>query len=152
MGNANDEASKHGRGCLFLVLGLGLIVLACAMGGGTGAVIVGMIGLVCFFIGFFPAINNRSASKIADDKASAQAIASMWGAKVKAGESITSKDVDKAISDLGMDGVQKHEQAKKDAAKIVKGAVVGGIIAGEPGAVVGAVVAKNEIDKEKENK
>ena len=141
-----NEASKHSAGCLLLFLGIGLIVLACAMGGGTAAAVVGMIGLVLLLIGFFPAINNRSAAKINDDKATAQAIVSNWGNKVKAGESLTEKDVDKAISDLGMDGVQKHEQAKKDAAKIVGGAIVGGAIAGESG-------AKNEIDKEKgENK
>lgn len=126
------------------------MVLACAMGGGTGAVIVGMIGLVSLLIGFYPAIMNRSASKIKQDQENAKAVASLWGAKVKAGQSITNKDVDNAASLMGMDSVQKHEQAKKDAAKIAKGAVIGGAVAGEAGAVVGAVIAKNEIEKERE--
>jgi hypothetical protein len=32
---------------------------------------------------------------------------------------------------------------------IVKGAIIGGIIAGEAGAVVGATIAKNNLDKSK---
>lgn len=40
-------------------------------------------------------------------------------------------------------------QQKKETKEIVKGAVTGGIIAGDAGAVVGAMIAKNKIDNEK---
>lgn len=44
--------------------------------------------------------------------------------------------------------IRKQEQ-KKETAEIIKGAVVGGIVAGEAGAVVGAAIAKNKIDNGK---
>ena len=142
------EAKKHNRGCLMTIGGLLFIVLACAMHGGTPAVIVGTIGLVLFFIGFFPAINNRSASKIAEDKAMASAIVSNWGAKVQAGQSITGKDIDKARSAMGLDRAEKLEERKK----VIAGAVAGGIVAGDVGAVAGAVATKAKIEEEKLNK
>ena len=40
-------------------------------------------------------------------------------------------------------------QQKKETKEIIKGAVAGGIIAGDAGAVVGAMIAKNKIDNEK---
>lgn len=44
--------------------------------------------------------------------------------------------------------IRKKEQ-KKETAEIIKGAVVGGIVAGDAGAVVGATIAKNKIDNGK---
>ena len=36
--------------------------------------------------------------------------------------------------------------------EIIKGAVIGGVVAGDAGAVVGATVAKNKLDNEKKRK
>ncbi len=44
----------------------------------------------------------------------------------------------------------KDIHKKEETRQIVKGAVVGGIIAGDAGAVVGAVTAKNKIDSKKQ--
>ena len=146
-----EEIRKHNKGCLILLISLGLFMLACLMNGGILAGILGAVAFVLIFVGLIPWAHNRSASKIREDRENARAIVSLWAAKAEAGQSITGEDVDKAISGMGMDRVQKREQAKKNAAKIVKGAVVGGIVAGEPGAVVGAVIAKDKIDSEKKD-
>lgn len=48
-----------------------------------------------------------------------------------------------------MEANLKKQEQKKETAEIIKGAVVGGIVAGDAGAVVGATIAKNKIDNEK---
>lgn len=46
-------------------------------------------------------------------------------------------------------GLVRDPKAKSDAKEIVKGAVIGGIVAGEAGAVIGATIAKNKLDNQK---
>ena len=152
MKDHDKEINNHNLGCFTMVAGIVLLLMACGMNGGTIAGVVGGIGIVLVIIGFFPWSSNRSASKIKEDEKLAKAMVSLWGTKVQTGHNLTGKDVDNAMSVMGLDAVEKHNQAKKDAAKIVKGAVVGGIVAGETGAVVGAAMAKNKIDNEKNNK
>lgn len=142
------ESQKHNMGCLLMLLGFLLCFTPAFMHGGTLPGVIFVIGFIMFVFGFFPWSRNRSASKIKEDNSMASAIVSSWGAKVKAGQSITGKDVDKAISAMGMDGAQKLEERKK----VIAGAVAGGIVAGEVGAVAGAVAAKAKIEEDKLNK
>lgn len=145
-----EEIKKNRIGRLLLLAVVPLIALGVLLFNSqrvVGYVLMGL-SIWCAIIGFFMAIQNRSASKIAEDTAMAQAVVSYWGTKVKAGQSLTEKDVDKAISAMGMDGVQKLEEKKR----IIAGAVAGGIIAGDVGAVAGAVATKAKIEEEKLNK
>lgn len=72
------------------------------------------------------------------------------------------KDINKSIKAnssqkyMSIDDIRKGhaaELAKKQKAKetkeIIKGAAIGGIVAGDVGAVVGATIAKNNIDNQK---
>ncbi len=43
----------------------------------------------------------------------------------------------------------RDTKAKSETKEIIKGAVIGGIVAGEAGAVVGATIAKNKLDNQK---
>lgn len=63
-------------------------------------------------------------------------------AKANAGQKLTKDDL------TSYD--EKRRQEKKETKEIIKGAVAGSIIAGDAGAVVGAVIAKNKIDNEKQ--
>ena len=56
-------------------------------------------------------------------------------------------DFASALAQTGLQ-VQKYNK-RKETKQIVKGAVVGGIVAGDAGAVVGATIAKNKIDSKK---
>jgi len=71
----------------------------------------------------------------------AKAQAELWIAKAKAGQKITDDD----CTPYEVKKMQEKEETKK----IIKGAVVGSVIAGDAGAVVGATIAKNKIDNEK---
>lgn len=141
------EVSRHNLGTICLWGGIGLLLLVCfAMHGGSGAGILGMIGIFAILVGFFLHVFNRSAAKIEESQALAKAQVDYLAAKIKSGQPITEKDTDD-IS--GLTKAREDQQKKKDTGRIIKGAVTGGIIAGEAGAVVGAVVAKNKIDNEK---
>lgn len=52
-------------------------------------------------------------------------------------------------SHLEPTGKLRDPKANSGTKKIVKGAVIGGIVAGEAGAVIGATIAKNKLDNEK---
>lgn len=141
------EISRHNLGTLCFLGGLGLIILVCfAMHGGTASAVVGMIGAAGILAGIFLCANNRSATAIREQQMLAEAQMNYMVAKVKSGQQITGKDLDD-IS--GRTKARQDQQKKKDTGRIIKGAVVGGIVAGDAGAVVGAVVAKNRIDNEK---
>lgn len=141
------EISRHNLGTVCLLGGVGLVILVCfAMHGGATAGVLGMIGIFAILAGFFLHVFNRSSTKIEQDQALARAQVEYMAAKAKSGQSITGKDMDD-IS--GLTKARENQQKKKETASIIKGAVTGGIIAGEAGAVVGAVVAKNKIDNEK---
>lgn len=56
------------------------------------------------------------------------------------------------ISD-GISAMNRPKRTSNSGTKeIIKGAVIGGIVAGDAGAVVGATVAKNKLDNEKKTK
>ena len=118
-----------------------LIIIACfAFSGGSMAGAIGVIGVIGFIVGFFMTFSNHSKEEIIEKKRTA----------------LKQAELNIQMAKLGMNPYKenlKAEQAqaakKKETKEIIKGAVVGGIVAGEAGAVVGATIAKNRIDKVK---
>lgn len=51
----------------------------------------------------------------------------------------------------GLDELERKKREKQQTKEIIKGAVAGGIVAGDAGAVVGAMTAKNKIDDRNRN-
>ena len=140
------EAERSSIGGTILIVSIILIVLACFMGGGIGAGIIGVIALIGILVGLYFWATNRSKTQITDQKKLMGATAQLWVTKAQAGQRITPKEVETAVaSHTGYDTYQKRQETKK----IVKGALVGGIVAGDAGAVVCATIAKNKIDSEK---
>ena len=100
-------------------------------------VIVGIIWYVCS--------GQMKKEQEAQNKRMAEAYANLAISRAKLGQTpLTNKEID------DITGITKAKQAE-ETKKIVKGAVVGGIVAGDAGAIVGATIAKNKIDSEKGN-
>ena len=135
------ESETNARGKVFMLVSLILIVVACfAFSGGSLAAIIGMAGVFGFIAGFFMTFTNRNKATILYEKEMALKQANLNIQMAKAG--MNPYEVNKKAAEA--------QAAKKAETKeILKGAVVGGIVAGEAGAVVGATIAKNKIDNKK---
>lgn len=85
-----------------------------------------------------------------NEKKMKQEVAANWAKKYETGE-ISASQYIAVASVLGAESRAEQEklEQKKQTGQIIKGAVVGGIVAGDAGAVVGAVAAKNKIDNQK---
>lgn len=137
-----EEVTRSRIGGWILISSIVLFIIACfAFNGGTMAVVIGIIGLILFCVGLYMWGSNRNAAHIIKQKEEAKEMIE----KVLHGAS-----PDDAVNNTsGVIAARQKAQKKEETKRIVKGAVVGGIIAGEEGAVVGAVIAKNKIDSEK---
>lgn len=135
------ECEKNQKGKVIMAISVFLIIIACfAFSGGSMAGTIGVIGVIGFIVGFFMTFSNHSKGEIIERKRM----------------TLKQAELNIQMAQLGMNPYKenlKAEQAqaakKKETKEIIKGAVVGGIVAGEAGAVVGATIAKNKIDNEK---
>ena len=139
------EATRSSIGGWMLVASIVIIMIACFVGGGAISVVIGIVGFILFCIGFYLWGSNRSASMIAEKKKLMELQVNLMYEQARVGK-VDSKLVDD-IS--GVTAAKQKAQKKEERNRIIKGAAVGGIIAGEEGAVIGAVIAKNNIDNEK---
>ena len=135
------ECENNKKGKVIMAISVFLIIIACfAFSGGSMAGAIGVIGVIGFIVGFFMTFYNHSKEEIIEKKRTA----------------LKQAELNIQMAQLGMNPYKenlKAEQAqaakKKETKEIIKGAVVGGIVAGEAGAYVGATIAKNKIDNEK---
>lgn len=135
------ECENNKKGKVIMAISVFLIIIACfAFSGGSMAGAIGVIGVIGFIVGFFMTFSNHSKEEIIEKKRTA----------------LKQAELNIQMAKLGMNPYKenlKAEQAqaakKKETKEIIKGAVVGRIVAGEAGAVVGATIAKNKIDNEK---
>lgn len=139
------EISRNRVGKIIWIASIGLLLLACFGGGSTSAV-GATIMIIGFFVGCFLTLGNRSKSQIDELHRNAQIQADLTIKMAKAGMSAGE------ISD-GISAMNRPKRTSNSGTKeIIKGAVIGGVVAGDAGAVVGATVAKNKLDNEKERK
>ena len=138
----NNEILMNKMGKLLYVVAALLIVLGCLLGGGFIAVVVGILGVLIFSLGFSLTTKNRTEYQIRQQKMELEAKIKLAGQQALAGQKV----------DTGETSIEKNIRRQEETKEIVKGAVVGGIVGGDVGAVVGATIAKNKIDKEKKNK
>lgn len=141
-----NEIKRNRIGKLILIASILLILLACSLNGGNSAVAVGAIGLVGFFIGFYLTMGNKSKSQIDENKQRWKDQMEIIVQANKLGAS--PKTISDAISGMGTVRQAQNSGTKE----IIKGAVIGGIVAGDAGAVVGATIAKNKLDNENKGK
>lgn len=137
-----NEILMNKMGKLLYVFAALLIVLGCLLGGGFIAVVVGILGVLIFSLGFSLTTKNRTEYQIRQQKMELEAKIKLAGQQALAGQKV----------DTGETSIEKNIRRQEETKEIVKGAVVGGIVGGDVGAVVGATIAKNKIDKEKKNK
>ena len=137
-----NEILMNNMGKLLYVFASLLIVLGCLLGGGFIAVVVGILGVLIFSLGFSLTTKNRTEYQIRQQKMELEAKIKLAGQQALAGQKV----------DTGETSIEKNIRRQEETKEIVIGAVVGGIVGGDVGAVVGATIAKNKIDKEKKNK
>ena len=125
------EVANHNKGVKILIFGIIGIVLAC-----TGATFFGVVGMIAVVVGFVMMMANRTREAIVFKKQEQKQMAELMVRQAAAGGKI---DVNKITSKPTNSGTKE----------IIKGAVVGGIIAGEAGAVVGAAIAKDKLENQK---
>lgn len=129
------EIKKNRTGKLILAISILLIIIGCAAGAGWLA----PIAMILFIVGVIITCGSRSADQIHQSNALAARTAELMVAQVKAGQKFDIDDTPMA----------RAARQKEETKAIVKGAVVGSIIAGDVGAVAGATIAKNKIDNAK---
>ena len=138
------EIDKNAKGKIIWVTSCLLIILVCfGFNGGAIAGAVGMLGIVGFIVGLFMTMGNRSKSEFEERDRRVNAQAALMVQMAKAG--MSAKDMADRMSKINSPKSPSDSGAKE----IIKGAVIGGIVAGEAGAVVGATVAKNKIDSQR---
>lgn len=147
---STEEQAEIGRnsiGKLILIVSIGLLIFVCfGLNGGSAAATIGVLGVAGFFVGLFLTLGNKSQSEIREQHRNIDAQVNLMVEMAKAGmssseisDSITAMNTPKRTTDSGTK-------------EIIKGAVIGGIVAGDAGAVVGAAVAKNKLDNERQSK
>ena len=140
MGQNNNGMSNKSQGWLLIAIGVITGFLAFVLiDNSTIVAIIWFIDMALILFGIGGILSDQPLSR--SQKQLIEAQVKLLGQKVKAGE-----PVDKLIDD--MSGTTKLRE-KEERNQIIKGAVKGGIIAGDAGAVVGAIVAKNKIDNKK---
>lgn len=137
-----NEILMNKMGKLLYVFAALLIVLGCLLGGGFIAVVVGILGVLIFSLGFSLTTKNRTEYQIRQQKMELEAKIKLAGQQALAGQKV----------DTGETSIEKNIRRQEETKEIVKGAVVGGIVGGDVGAVVGATIAKNKLDNEKKKK
>lgn len=142
-----DEISKNRTGKIIWLASIVFIIIASfGLNAGSGAAICGVTGVVGFIAGFFMTMGNRSKSQIDEQHRNAKIQAELMIKMAKAG--VSPVDIANRVSSMN---TPKHTSTS-GTKEIIKGAVIGGIVAGDAGAVVGATVAKNKLDNERKNK
>lgn len=140
------EIDRNRLGKVIWLISIGLILIACfGMNGGSAAGFIGGLGMIGFFVGFFLTMANKSAGELDEIHRNAQIQADQMVRMVQAG--MSPGEVSNRITDMN------HPKRASDSGtkEIIKGAAIGGIIAGDAGAVIGATVAKNKFDNQKKN-
>lgn len=138
--NRESEIKRNRAGKIILTISIILIVICCFSGSsGRGTATIATIASLGIVVGFFMTMLNKSKEQIQMDDKLSSATADLMIARTLAGQK----------NDYESTPMGRAEQEAKAKKEIIKGAVVGGIIAGDAGAVVGAVVAKEKVDREK---
>lgn len=138
------EIERNTIGKLIWILSIFFIIIACfGFDGGSTAATFGMIGMGGFFVGLFMTMGNRSKSEFEERDRHINRQAELMVQMAKAG--MSAKDMADSMSKMG----PQKKPSDSGTKEIIKGAVIGGIVAGEAGAVVGATVAKNKLDNQK---
>lgn len=141
------EISRNGTGKLIWISSIGLLLIACfCFNGGSAAVTIGVLGMIGFGAGFFITMGNRSREQIDELHRNAQIQVDLMVKMAKAG--MSSGEISDRVCAMNHPKHTSDDGTKE----IIKGAVVGGIIAGDAGAVVGATLAKNKLDNAKETR
>lgn len=136
------EADTNAKGKVILTVSILLIFVVCFAGGGTFVAVIGMFAIIGIIAGFFMTFTNRNKGTILYQKEMALKQANLNIQMAKAG--MNPYEVNKKATEA--------QAAKKAETKeIIKGAVIGGVVAGDAGAVVGATIAKNKIDNNKKS-
>ena len=140
------EIARNRLGKVLWLISIGLILIACfGMNGGDGAGFIGGLGMIGFFVGFFLTMANKSAEQIDEIRRNAQIQADQMIRMAQAG--MSPGEVSNRITSMNHPKRTSNSGTKE----IIKGAAIGGIIAGDAGAVIGATVAKNKLDSQKKN-
>lgn len=138
------EIERNAKGKLIWILSILFIIIACfGFNGGSAAVMFGMTGVVGFIVGLFMTMGHRSKSEFEQRDRQINRQAELMVQMAKAG--MSAKDMANNMSKMG----PQKKPSDSGTKEIIKGAVIGGIVAGEAGAVVGATVAKNKLDNQK---
>ena len=131
----DKEIQRNKTGKTILLISIVLIIIGCA----ASAAWLGLFAVIGFVIGFIITMSNRTEYQIQQEKDLAESTAQLIIAKAIARERIDLDDTPSA----------RVASQKEETKQIVKGAVIGSIVAGDAGAVVGATIAKNKIDRTK---
>lgn len=136
------ESEANAKGKILLTVSFVLVFIVCFAGGGTFAATIGTFAIIGIIVGFFMTFSNRNKGTILYEKEMAHKQANLNVQMAKAG--MNPYEVNKKAA-------QAQAAKKAETKEIIKGAVIGGIVAGEAGAVVGATIAKNKIDNNKKS-
>ncbi|MBE6754431.1 MAG: hypothetical protein E7559_08825 [Ruminococcaceae bacterium] len=140
--NEKRECSINSKGKIVMIVSAVVLFCACFAGGGTMAGVFGGIAFVGFIVGFFMVMCNRNKGTILYEKEMMLRKANLNIQMAQVGMNPHKEEVK----------VAEAQKAKKsETAEIIKGAVAGGIVAGEAGALVGAVIAKSKNDSNKKS-
>ena len=132
---------------ILLKIGLGVLIglVVLSIIGNHKTKMFALIALLCVFVLFLILIVTWCIVHAVKNKETPEQREQMRQALIQA-------DANKRVQDM-LAGKPDPDlvklQQKSETKEIIKGAVVGGIIAGDAGAVVGAMVAKSRIDNEK---
>lgn len=147
---STEEQAEIGRnsiGKLILIVSIGLLIFVCfGLNGGRAAATIGVLAMVGFFVGLFLTLGNKSQSEIREQHRNVDAQVNLVVEMAKAG--MSSSEISDGITAMNTPKRTTDSGTKE----IIKGAVIGGIVAGDAGAVVGATVAKNKLDNERKSK
>lgn len=134
------ESEPNAKGKILLTVSFVLVFIACFAGGGTLAATIGTLAVIGIVVGFFMTFSNRNKGTIMHEKEMALKQANLNIQMAQAGLNPYKENAKVA---------QAQAAKKAETKEIIKGAVIGGIVAGDAGAVVGATIAKNKIDNQK---
>lgn len=134
------ESETNAKGKILLTVSFVLVFIACFAGGGTLAATIGTLAVIGIVVGFFMTFSNRNKGTIMYEKEMALKQANLNIQMAQAGLNPYKENAKVA---------QAQAAKKAETKEIIKGAVIGGIVAGDAGAVVGATIAKNKIDNQK---
>ena len=134
-----SESKINRIGKIILIISILLMVAALYFVKYFSTGVMFIIGLFGSLIGGVIVHNYRSEFAIKQDHELMKKRIEVMAHQVQCGKSIDPNNLPEV----------RAARQKEETKQIVKGAVIGGIVAGNAGAVVGATIAKNKIDNEK---